>query len=128
MTTVRSSRVNQAILHARLAYLKDTLIFSHNNGYTLKWLSRIYDIRESTLGDWMYYWKCGKKRQPEYLIHKGIEYYANPQQPKKRQWSKEFLERQKYNTAINKRLVKHIQVCSTGSDEWMVHKVCGMSV
>lgn len=75
-----------------------------------------HDINEGTLGDWLYFWRHGKKRAS--MVPRK-EYRKKNERPAKykRTWSIEALARRKICTEINDKKIKFMRVDDTEEEK-----------
>ena len=107
-------------LHDNLEKNKDDILKEREEGRSITNLSKKYGINLATIGDWIYFWQNGIKRQKNIARTK-----KRMKEKAKRVFSPELLAKMKINTEINKRLIKHIKV-DNGSDTQMIRFICGV--
>ena len=75
-----------------------------------------HNINEGTLGDWLYFWRHGKKRMA--AVYRNIYKKKNEKPAKyKREWSPEALERRRICTEVNDKKIKFIIVKDTEEEK-----------
>ena len=84
-----------------------------------------HDINEGTLGDWLYFWRHGKKRAS--MVPRK-EYRKKNERPAKykRTWSPEAIERRKMITEMNGDKIKHIKREDSDEDRRNIRYICGL--
>ena len=86
--------------------MKELLIKRREEGMSIRKVAIEFDIDESTLGDWLFYWKSGFKRRPA----KREEKHKESGEPRRNRepFSQELQAKIKRNTEENNKRIKYM--------------------
>ena len=105
--------------------IKKRILKRRAKGIAIRAIAKEYNINEATLGDWLYFWKHGHKRQSEITRKSYRKKYEKPAKFK-RTWSPEALEARRIATEKNKGKIQYIKKDDSNEDERNIRYICGL--
>ena len=119
------STVNRPRIAEKMEKLKKRILKRRAKGIAIRAIATEYNINEATLGDWLYFWKHGHKRQSEITRKTYRKKYEKPAKYK-RVWSPEAIARRKMITEMNGDKIKYIKRNDSEEDKRNIRYICGL--